>query len=572
MEIVNNTEKKVLVVIDPQVDFVSGSLPVKGAVDDMYRIANHIATSSYDKIIVSLDSHRFGHIASTEFWTLSKKKKKTAHGKKGKKQGKKQGKKGKKQGKKGKKQGKKGKNQGKKQGKKGKKGVKKPAKKTGEEKKLAFTMVKVESEVVGAGGKIREYLMGTKVIKGEQKTFPVYVKNPSKLKSTISYIKQLNATGHDHHIWPRHCIQGQPGARVYPVLQRQLKAWEYNNNKQVQYVRKGQNNNVEHFSMFKACVVDPKDPEHTGWNKKVLQELMQYSEIHVCGEAMDFCVLESLKDLALYMYKAKFKDVVTEFSKDELTGLRSSTEHKLSQKEKTERVEKEWRKITILKGGMTPINPADEKFEKWMSTVMDGMRPLNKYIRTNELKYVPVKPARGILPTEPMENSWCVKKRTRFVDADGLVMNPMEVLSPAGSHKGVLKQHNWVISGSVKEVVENNKTVRKAMFKGPPYVIPEPLADKPIYKGYGYGISGNSLYAWNEVQVFLTVGEGNTTIDSMSGLTGFQKRLMKIATSRLKRKNKVKVEGNAADIGEDTERLVEKNAESYSSDEDDSMA
>ena len=52
---------KLLLVIDPQVDFVTGSLPVKGAVDDMYRIANHIATGDYDHIIVSLDWHNYGY-------------------------------------------------------------------------------------------------------------------------------------------------------------------------------------------------------------------------------------------------------------------------------------------------------------------------------------------------------------------------------------------------------------------------------------------------------------------------------------------------------------------------------
>jgi nicotinamidase-related amidase len=64
--------KTALLIIDPQNDFVlpTGSLPVKGALGDMERLADIVKTrgGEIDKIIITLDSHHPIHIASPVYW------------------------------------------------------------------------------------------------------------------------------------------------------------------------------------------------------------------------------------------------------------------------------------------------------------------------------------------------------------------------------------------------------------------------------------------------------------------------------------------------------------------------
>jgi len=561
---------KLLLVIDPQVDFVTGSLPVKGAVDDMYRIANHIATHEYDHIIVSLDWHNYGHIASVEYWSLTRVKKQGKKskkpGKKGKKQGKKQGKKGKKQGKKqGKKGKKKGMKQGKKQGKKkGMKQSKKTMKMTKGEKKLAFTMVMVEKKA-GKDGKERDVLMGKKA----DETFPIYTRNASKTRATISYIKKLNQTGHVHMIWPRHCIQGTAGARVHPILDKQLKAWSFLNNKRVEYVRKGSNNKVEHFSMFKACVSDPKDKK-SGLNKALLNKIMQYKEIDVCGEAMDYCVLESLKDLYKYMHDRKYTKTAFIRSKDS-EGHVTMTERELSDIEKKERVMAEWSKIHLLRGGMSAVTADGENnYTKWVngSIGLEGFdKPMVNY---HTLTYSRIKPAQSTSTVEYPE-LWTVKKNKKLPrNAEGYVFNPVEVLSDNGN-RGQIKQEYWKMEGAVHTVTSDNGVQQRVVkFTGGPTPIPGKLEDKPIYKGYWYGNSGNSLFSWSEVQVFLVQNQsGSMTIDSVSDK--FQRKLFHMASKKLKSATR-NVEKNGAGFEEvESEMKPENNATMYSSDED-SMA
>ncbi|MDR2105507.1 MAG: isochorismatase family protein [Deferribacteraceae bacterium] len=64
--------KRALLIVDPQNDFVlpSGSLAVKGAVEDMDRLSDIVKRRGLeiDKIIITLDSHHPIHIASPIYW------------------------------------------------------------------------------------------------------------------------------------------------------------------------------------------------------------------------------------------------------------------------------------------------------------------------------------------------------------------------------------------------------------------------------------------------------------------------------------------------------------------------
>ena len=64
-----------LFIIDPQIDFHTGSLKVPGAVDDAGRIAQMIIDNvqGIDNIIISMDSHHRNHIAHAVFWKQGEK-------------------------------------------------------------------------------------------------------------------------------------------------------------------------------------------------------------------------------------------------------------------------------------------------------------------------------------------------------------------------------------------------------------------------------------------------------------------------------------------------------------------
>lgn len=52
---------KTLLVVDPQNDFITGSLAVSGASEAIKNLVENIKTNNYDRLIVTLDWHPFDH-------------------------------------------------------------------------------------------------------------------------------------------------------------------------------------------------------------------------------------------------------------------------------------------------------------------------------------------------------------------------------------------------------------------------------------------------------------------------------------------------------------------------------
>ena len=63
LNIVNAEMNRLLMIVDPQVDFISGTLPVAGAVGAMDALGAYIRdnVAGYCRIIVTADRHPFGH-------------------------------------------------------------------------------------------------------------------------------------------------------------------------------------------------------------------------------------------------------------------------------------------------------------------------------------------------------------------------------------------------------------------------------------------------------------------------------------------------------------------------------
>lgn len=55
--------KRILLIVDPQIDFISGTLPVPGASEAMQRLASWIVDQHdlYDGIVLTMDQHPIGH-------------------------------------------------------------------------------------------------------------------------------------------------------------------------------------------------------------------------------------------------------------------------------------------------------------------------------------------------------------------------------------------------------------------------------------------------------------------------------------------------------------------------------
>ncbi len=114
----------------------------------------------------------------------------------------------------------------------------------------------------------------------------------------LEYVRALRKAGRfSLVIWPCHCLVGSRGAAVQEALFSELCAWERLSLRSVDYVRKGTNEFTEHYSALKAEVEDPDDIG-TRLNERLVRDLSLADCIYVAGEALDYCVYNTVRDLA----------------------------------------------------------------------------------------------------------------------------------------------------------------------------------------------------------------------------------------------------------------------------------
>ncbi len=91
--------------------------------------------------------------------------------------------------------------------------------------------------------------------------------------------------GHDQILWPDHCVQGTPGAELYPQL-----PW-----KRVDAViRKGTDSRVDSYSGFRNNWGPGGDRPPTGLAGYLRERDVE--EVVICGLARDFCVQWTAED------------------------------------------------------------------------------------------------------------------------------------------------------------------------------------------------------------------------------------------------------------------------------------
>ncbi len=117
-------------------------------------------------------------------------------------------------------------------------------------------------------------------------------------RRTVGYLEQLAVAGrYPHCIWPPHCLVGTSGHNVVAPLMEALLAWCVERLGRINWVIKGSNIFVEHFSAVRAEVPDPDDPQ-TELNRPLIDRWMEADEILVAGEAGSHCLANTVCDVA----------------------------------------------------------------------------------------------------------------------------------------------------------------------------------------------------------------------------------------------------------------------------------
>ncbi len=120
---------------------------------------------------------------------------------------------------------------------------------------------------------------------------------PSYRDRSLQYLRALEAAGrYPHTIWPEHCLIGDQGHNVSPVLAEAIHEWE-DQFASVDYLTKGDNPWTEHFSAVKAEVPDQEDPT-TQVNTRLIRTLEEADLILLAGEAATHCVMNTVADIA----------------------------------------------------------------------------------------------------------------------------------------------------------------------------------------------------------------------------------------------------------------------------------
>lgn len=126
--------------------------------------------------------------------------------------------------------------------------------------------------------------------------------NPSMQEWSKDYVQSLEDNGrYTLCIWNPHCLIGSNGATIDDNLYEALLSWESKFRK-VNFVPKGSNFKTEHYSAVKADVEVSGDPT-TMLNMQLINMLKSGHDILIAGEALDYCIANTIRDIA-----AEFSD------------------------------------------------------------------------------------------------------------------------------------------------------------------------------------------------------------------------------------------------------------------------
>lgn len=132
-----------------------------------------------------------------------------------------------------------------------------------------------------------------------RKIVPRFIsENSCGYDEVIDYMLYLHKEGKKHNIWPIHSIEGSWGQAFPPYLSKALDQWTLNNSgKKWTIIRKGQVDLREMFSIFTYSfpLFNEVGPNETMKYLGILGNY--YDKILITGQAKDYCVAESVRDM-----------------------------------------------------------------------------------------------------------------------------------------------------------------------------------------------------------------------------------------------------------------------------------
>lgn len=115
-----------------------------------------------------------------------------------------------------------------------------------------------------------------------------------EMEESLRYVAQLEREGRRQLcIWPYHCLSGTSGCALEGQFAKMLHYHSIARRSPVMKIVKGTLPATEFYG-----VVRPEySPDGVYTNRELLNDIMRYDRLIVAGEAMDYCVYESLRQL-----------------------------------------------------------------------------------------------------------------------------------------------------------------------------------------------------------------------------------------------------------------------------------
>lgn len=124
-------------------------------------------------------------------------------------------------------------------------------------------------------------------------------------KWSLEYPTRLKKTDQSPLIiWPEHCMIGSDGAALVADLSEAIEWLAAARDIQPIFVFKGTVPQSEHYGAFRCCVPVPGNPQG-GLQTGYLDAVAQYDVIDVAGQAEDFCVRETIRQMLEYFNDPK---------------------------------------------------------------------------------------------------------------------------------------------------------------------------------------------------------------------------------------------------------------------------
>jgi nicotinamidase-related amidase len=120
---------------------------------------------------------------------------------------------------------------------------------------------------------------------------PVFM--PERAKEYLKRLEQQQ--DYTHVVWPEHCLIGSEGHAIYKPVFDAISQWQ-RTGQFFQPVMKGEYPFAEHFGAFAAQVIFDDVPD-TKLNDALIDELGQFENIYIAGEAKSHCVANTIKQL-----------------------------------------------------------------------------------------------------------------------------------------------------------------------------------------------------------------------------------------------------------------------------------